>query len=134
MSAQREQRPAAEQSSRLQAVAAARTDAKKSSLSSRPVRTEAASTAAAVTAGQSAVANDAAAATTTAAGAAESPSGANKVTVAFGRTTKLPPSQPQRQAKSAPLHRVRAGSAENLNVSHDCIIWFKYMWMFDITV
>ncbi|XP_065062216.1 extracellular signal-regulated kinase 2-like [Rhopilema esculentum] len=122
MTAQREQRPAAEQSSRPQAVAAARTDAKKSSLSSRPVKTEAVSTAAAMTAGQSAVANEAAAPTTTAAGAAESPSGANKATVAFGRTTKLPPSQPQRQAKSAPLHRVRAGSAENLNTKTSPVI------------
>ena len=47
---------------------------------------------------------------------ADSPQGASKVTVAFGRTTKLPPSQHQRQTKSAPLHRVKAGSAENLNV------------------
>ena len=105
IAAQREQRPPEENPKHPDPVT--KPEAKKTSLSSRPARTESAATAAAETASHAAATNN---------NAVESPQGANKVTVAFGRTTKLPPSQPQRQAKSAPLHRVRAGSAENLNV------------------
>lgn len=104
IAAQREQRPPDENPKQFET--AAKQEAKRSSVSGRPSKTDFATTAAAETASHVAAHS---------LSPAGSPQGASKVTVAFGRTTKLPPSQPQRQAKSAPLHRVRAGSAENLN-------------------
>jgi len=106
IAAQREQRPAEDDSK--QAHPTTKTGTRKTSLPGKQTKTDSG------TAGVTESVPQAAAAANS--HSAESPQGASKVTVAFGRTTKLPPSQPQRQAKSAPLHRVRAGSAENLNV------------------
>nr|ARJ54258.1 ERK7 [Aurelia aurita] len=108
---QREQRPAEDSPKHVSRET--KPEAKKSSLSGRPARTEAASSSAAVAITTTTASPSHAGAA--AAQGADSPQGASKVNVAFGRTTKLPPPQPQRQTKSAPLHRVRAGSAENLN-------------------
>ena len=106
IAAQREQRPPEE--SPKQAKATAKAEVRKTSASGKAAKAEPAATG---------VAEAAHHAGATGHSAVESPQGASKMTVAFGRTTKLPPSQPQRQSKSAPLHKVRAGSAENLNVS-----------------
>eukprot|EP00112_Aurelia_sp_Birch-Aquarium-sp1_P008245 Seg1903.7 transcript_id=Seg1903.7/GoldUCD/mRNA.D3Y31 product="Mitogen-activated protein kinase 15" protein_id=Seg1903.7/GoldUCD/D3Y31 len=111
LSYQREQRPAEDSPKHVSRET--KPEAKKSSLSGRPARTEAAASSAAV-----AITTTPASPSHSGAAAADSPQGASKFNVAFGRTTKLPPPQPQRQTKSAPLHRARAGSAENLNVPH----------------
>ena len=111
LSYQREQRPPEERKKYPETKT--RPEASKAVASSRPARNV------------EARGNDVAApAPTTHAAAAnpksiESPPSGSRahLAVAFGRTTHLPPPQPQRQTKSAPLHRARASSAENLNVS-----------------
>lgn len=105
--AQREQRPPDQSPKHV--ASTVKPEPRKTSGPGRAAKTEASNTNDAELASQ-------AAAAATANHAADSPQGASKVRVAFGRTTKLPPSQPQRQTKSAPFHRARAGSAENLNV------------------
>ncbi len=111
LSYQREQRPPEEAK---QAAVKTRPEIEKTSTPSKPVRTEAS-----VTSNSTTTTTHAAAASPNGKGAQSSPA-ANRsqaAAVAFGRTTHLPPPQRQRQTKSAPLHRVRAGSAENLSVS-----------------
>eukprot|EP00794_Sanderia_malayensis_P004816 gene4816-5447_t len=112
LSYQREQRPADEARQYAPATAS---KSRPANPGAKPVKSEASVTSNATT---TAVANPA---SPNAKGAHSSPVGNRSsphVAVAFGRTThQLPPSpaRAQRPSKSAPLHRARAGSAENLH-------------------
>ncbi len=114
LSYQREQRPP-EKAAAKPAASKSRQEVSKPSYQAKPVKTEAHATTHATT--TTATASHGAAVNSDVKAAQSPPVASKHAAVAFGRTTHLPPPQPQRQTKSAPLHRVRAGSAENLNVS-----------------